>query len=65
MSRKVVPPKIVFEQVGTPEEINRALRTAYNRIFTLAAQNIRARRKKGDQNKSTAIKDKDGNNTNP
>lgn len=58
MGRKVVAPKIVFKQVGTPEEIDRALKTAYNRIFTIAAQNIRARREKECQGKKFAVKNK-------
>ncbi|QQS38891.1 hypothetical protein IPM62_05950 [Candidatus Woesebacteria bacterium] len=65
MGRKVVPPNIVFKQVGTPEEIDRALTTAYNRIFTIAAQNIRAMREKERLDKDLAVENKDGGRTNP
>lgn len=65
MGKKVVIPKVVFKQVGTQEEIERAMRTAYNRIFTIAVQNIRARREKERQDKGKVEKNNNGLDLNP
>lgn len=44
--RKVKPPKITWKFVGDEKEVQERLNRVYDRIFTIAAENIRARKQK-------------------